>query len=103
VFATAALFACSQLDPREACKMFVLGLVIGWLRAQSGSIVSSVLAYAAFYAVPLALGRQIYEHTPYPLSWSAAGTGIAIVALVCGSLLSERDARAVAARAQDEA
>lgn len=104
VLATTVFFACARLDPRAICTLFVLGLVLASLRSQSGSVISSSFAHAAFYAVPIVpilLGRDVNADFAYPLAWTAAAMGVAVVALVIGSLLSDRDAQALAARAED--
>jgi membrane protease YdiL (CAAX protease family) len=111
MFATSLLYAVtlgSQLDARGAASAFVLALVLAWVRAQSWSVLSACAAHASYAAAslaPLLAGRELPGDVPMkwvPLSWVAVAMGAAICALVAGSLLGVRDARAAAARGEDE-
>jgi membrane protease YdiL (CAAX protease family) len=48
IVVTALLFALSSLDLRALPSTFVLGLVLGWLRAKSGSVFPAIVAIVAF-------------------------------------------------------
>jgi membrane protease YdiL (CAAX protease family) len=90
---TALLYGASlgsNFDPRGAASAFVIGLVVAWVRAQSGSVISAVTAHVAYMAasiVPLVMGR---DEEAMPLRWVAASMAAAIVALVGGSLLAAK-------------
>lgn len=103
--ATALLFAGSRFEARSIATALVLGLVLGLLRSQSGSVLSSIAAHASFFAVPavpLLLHREGEAKVAYPIEWVIGGVGVVIGALVLGSLLTHKNARAIEARLDDD-
>jgi len=85
---TAALYACSSLDLRAMPSALILGTALSILRGATGSVVASILAHAAFWAVdgiPILGGRDPSADVMYPPKWIVAGAAIALVALLaCG-------------------
>jgi membrane protease YdiL (CAAX protease family) len=104
MLATTVYFMSSQ-EPREMLGAFVLGLVLVWLRAQSGSVLSPLAAHVAFAVVPVVpilRGADPMSDVAYPLQWTAGGLGLALVALLLARAIAQRDPRAIAALADDE-
>ena len=104
MLATSVYFMSSQ-EPREMLGAFVLGLVLVWLRAQSGSVVSPLAAHVAFAVVPVVpilRGADPMTEVAYPLSWTAGGLGLALAALIAARAIAQRDARAIEAVRDDE-
>ena len=109
VVVTAALFAAVHIDPRRMVPIFLVGLMLGYLRAASGSLLPAVLLHIGFNAVPFidlfgsgqaAAGSDEAEanvSTTLLLGASAAtGVGLWLVHLV-----ASRSRRARGARRQD--
>lgn len=53
VLATAVYFAIAHGDPRSFASVLALGAMLGWLRDRARSVVPTILAQAAFFAVPV--------------------------------------------------
>lgn len=67
VVVSAALFAAAHTGQGLASvPLFLLGLVLGWIARQTGSIVACVLLHAAFNAVSVALVLLTTRPTPGP-------------------------------------
>ncbi len=104
VLVTAALFALVHQVPQRLLPLFLMGIVVGYLRAASGSLATSVLAHVAFNAVPMA---QIYllgaeaEEMDVPAEQLFAATALCAAALVAFAMLAQRSRRAAEARAGD--
>lgn len=65
VVASAALFAAAHTGQGLASvPLFLLGLVLGWIARQTGSIVACVVLHAAFNAVSVALVLLTTRPTP---------------------------------------
>ena len=83
--ATAVLFAVFSLDWRSMPTALVLGLVLGWLRARTGSLVAPAVAHLAFWSVegiPILRGADPAADVTYPTRWIVGGArGIAARAL----------------------
>ena len=82
IIVTAVLFAVVGQDFREVPIRLLYGLVLGWLRAQSGSLVGPIvaaLAYNAFDAVALVRGTD-----PTAALFSAKWVGIGAAATLFG-------------------
>ena len=47
ILMTAVLFAIFHLDPFTVIPIFMMGLILGWVRARSGSLLPSLLAHSA--------------------------------------------------------
>jgi membrane protease YdiL (CAAX protease family) len=95
VAATAILFGVFSLDWRSMPTALVLGLVLGWLRAKTGSLVAPVVAHLAFWSVqgiPILQGADPTADFVFPTGWIAGGALGAAVALALVSL--PRPARA---------
>jgi len=83
---TATLFALAHLEWQKFLPLVLMGLVLGFLRETTGSLVPPLLMHAAFNAVPcyflVARGAKPAEpDTPPPL-WLVAATLIAAIALL---------------------
>lgn len=99
VVACAGYFALAQANVRVIATAFLLGLVLGWLRARGGSTFLSFVAQVAHLAVPLGPllhGGAIREDASFDLRW--VGGGLAMATLAAGGLaLSFRSSKVVAA------
>jgi membrane protease YdiL (CAAX protease family) len=105
MLASAIYFSASQLTPRTLPTAFIFGLVLAWLRAQSGSVISAIAAHVALAAVeiaPLARGADPSADVTYPRSITTGGIAVALVALLLAKLVSTKSARAIEANRQDE-
>ncbi len=84
IVVTALLFAVAPLDLRALPSALLLGVAVGWLRAQSGSVFAPIVAMLAFRAldtVAILQGHDPSADTTYPVKWIAGGAVIALVAL----------------------
>ncbi|MGO8992608.1 MAG: type II CAAX prenyl endopeptidase Rce1 family protein [Polyangiaceae bacterium] len=101
VLGVAALYGFSHGDIRSLPTSLVIGLVTAWLRGRSGSLVPSVFAHVAFYAVPLvpmAFGRGEIVFGGRVVVGAVVTAGICAWVL---SLIFARDGRAEDARLLD--
>jgi len=97
LMATAIFYACS-LEWRAMPSGLLLGLALGWLRAESGSVLAAItarLAFSAVQAVPYFLGRGATEDVAYPVAWVVAGSAAFAAALFAVRLRSVRSAQSV--------
>lgn len=81
---TAVLFACSSLDWRAMPSALVLGLVLGGLRAGTGTVLAPIAGHLSFWAVegiPILRGRDPTADVTYPASWTVAGAAVGLLAL----------------------
>jgi len=103
VEALLAAAACSVFpDLRTLATTLVIGLLLAWLRAESGSVAPSFAANAAFSAVPIVRYFQTSTFEDrYPRPWTIGGAAAAIVALAALFAIFRKDPRAVAGRAAD--
>jgi len=79
----------------RSCSTLTFGLLLTWLRAESGSVVVSAIAHAAFFAVPTArllAGQDPVADDLYPPTWMAGGAAAAIVAAALVHLATRREA-----------
>lgn len=102
VLLTAILFAFCHLSPRHVVHVFPAGLVLGALRASTGSLVAPLLAHMTFNAVTtfqLLSGRvNLTEPEPLVPWWQGlAGLGGTVAALLLTYGLHRRAERARAA------
>ncbi|HXX66591.1 MAG TPA: CPBP family intramembrane glutamic endopeptidase [Polyangiaceae bacterium] len=82
---TAVLYACSSLDLRAMPSALILGTGLSVLRGATGSVLASIVAHAAFWAVdgiPILGGRDPSADVIYPPKWIVAGAAVALVALL---------------------
>lgn len=103
---TALLFAAVHLDVQKLPPLFLMGLILGYLRWASGSLLPPFLLHAAYNAVPVVEILQYDTKPPddgEPLSISlvAGGAGIAVLALLFTHALASSSRRASAARRDD--
>ena len=101
VLGSAVLYGLSRVDFRSLPTGLVLGLLTGWLRGRSGSLVPPVLAHTALYAallVPVLIGRGEV----------AVGGRVAVAAMIAAgvcawvtAILFARDERAEHGRLLD--
>jgi CAAX protease family protein len=101
VLVTAAFFALRQGEPRAVPTSLALGLLLGWMRAASGSVLASAAAHVAFFAVgivPMVLGHDEQE-----FSWRFAGAALAggLLAALLAEWVTRHDRWAEAARGAD--
>jgi membrane protease YdiL (CAAX protease family) len=102
IVATAVYFAASQGDPRSLPLFLALGLVTGWLRALSGSVLPAFVAHAAFFAVPIVpIVRGGEGEDVYPRTWIVGGVTLSVAAAVACWLALRHDPRSEEARADD--
>jgi membrane protease YdiL (CAAX protease family) len=81
---TAILSGCSSFDPPAMPEALLLGLVLGWIRARSGSVWPPLVALLAFYAViavPTLRGANPMADVVYPPAWIGGGAAAAVLAL----------------------
>ena len=93
IVATAVYYTSTRLDPRVFATTFVLGLVLGWLRGTSKSVVPAIVAHVAYLAVPLvpvARGADATADVVYSPAWSFGGLAIAAAALLATQAVSPR-------------
>jgi membrane protease YdiL (CAAX protease family) len=96
VVGAAVYFAGARADARSFASVFAFGLVLGWLRERSGSILATMAAQVAFFAVPVVPilgGRDAMADEVYPVAWIWGG---AAVAAICAAVLEARARRAPA-------
>jgi membrane protease YdiL (CAAX protease family) len=89
VVATALLFAIYPGDPRQLPTTAVLGLALAVLRERTGTVVTTIVAHLAFWAVegiPVLSGRDPAVDITYPPRWIAGGASIAVLALLAAGL-----------------
>ncbi|CAN5391222.1 hypothetical protein BH09MYX1_BH09MYX1_21900 [soil metagenome] len=105
MLACAGYFALAQGDLRALASSLILGIVLSWVRARSGSTFLTVVVHVAHLAVPLGPllhGGEVRGDASFGTRWLAAGLGATIVAFGVLALLF-RTARPTAARALDAA
>jgi uncharacterized protein len=101
---TAVLFALAHFNWRELISLAMVGLVLGYLRQASGSIIPGVLLHAtingvAFYSLLTEAPGAAETHTALPRWLLAAGCFATLLLLAFAHLLSTRTQ--AAARAQE--
>lgn len=102
IVATSVYFAASQGDPRSLPLFLALGIVTGWLRALSGSILPAFVAHAAFFAVPVVpILRGGEGDDIYPRTWIIGGVTLSVAAAIACWLTLRHDPRSEEARADD--
>jgi membrane protease YdiL (CAAX protease family) len=104
IVVTAVNFALLHRDPPAFFLMLALGLLLGWVRASTASVVTPIVARAAYFAVPLVplvvhRGQDEASFTPRA---AIAGVAVAAVALAAFAWLTARSPRLQAAREADE-
>jgi membrane protease YdiL (CAAX protease family) len=99
VAATAILSGCSSLDPRLMPEALTLGLVLGWIRARSGSVWPPLVALLARYAVEalpiLRGGDPAATAIVFPPPWIAGGAAAAVLALAAFAWRPPRRAQSI--------
>jgi membrane protease YdiL (CAAX protease family) len=84
VVTTAILSGCSSFDPPAIPEALILGLVLGWIRARSGSVwppLVALLAFSGMVAFPVLRGGDPLADVVYPPAWIGAGAAAAVLAL----------------------
>lgn len=103
--ATSALaFACFHVDARMLPIALMGGVVLGVLRARTGSVLASLVAHVAYNGVITLglLGGKLKLETPGPSHAVAAGGAALTAALLWATLAyADRSAEVAAARARD--
>ncbi|HEU4408942.1 MAG TPA: type II CAAX endopeptidase family protein [Polyangiaceae bacterium] len=106
VVVTALLFTFSHMNPRAFVHVLPSGLVLGALRASSGSLVPSLIAHAAFNGVTTfeLLRGDVRFDEPEPLLplWEGLGaTALTLMGLLLAHLLGRRSGLAREAQEGD--
>jgi membrane protease YdiL (CAAX protease family) len=78
---TSLLFTLFHLDPRSWAPIFPLAVVIGMVRARTGSLYTALLVHAGFNATALAMTRTLPPAAVPPL-------GLVLGGLLCAVLLA---------------
>lgn len=97
---TAWFFGAAHMHWQAMVTIGLVGLVFGWLRGWSGSIVPTALAHMAFNAVSVA-GIALAPEAKYPLSVSLGAVPLLALLLAGVHLVSARSATAARARELD--
>ncbi len=101
ILGTSIFFAMAHPDPRTFASVMMLGAMLGWMRDRTRSIVPTILAQAAFFAVPvlpILRGGDPMADEVFTRSWILGG--LAAAALAAAGI--EAMSRAWAAQAGDE-
>ena len=83
ILGTAVYFAIARADLRSFASVLALGAVLGWMRDRTRSIVPTILAQAAFFAVPIIpilRGRDPMADEVYSRAWTLGGLAAAALA-----------------------
>jgi hypothetical protein len=104
ILITAFFFALVHQIPQRLPPLFLMGGLLGYFRAASGSLGPAVAMHASFNAVPfaamLAGGDPAADEGPLPLGWALGGTAACVLAVGSAHVLA-RGERAAKARARD--
>lgn len=101
---TAFLFAISHSTPQVILPIAILGLVLGFVRWVSGSLVPGMMIHIAFNAISffgLVAHRGSTDSSPTSLRFAAGGGAIAAVGLGIAYLVGMRSVNARASRQDD--
>jgi membrane protease YdiL (CAAX protease family) len=79
VSTTSLLFTLFHPEPRAWAPILPLALVIGWVRARSGSLFTALLVHAGFNATALAMTRVFPSDDAPPVPLVAGGLVAAVV------------------------
>ncbi len=102
ILGTAVCFAAARAEVPSFASVLALGLLLGWLRDRCGSIVPTVVAQAAFFAVPIVpilRGRDPLADEVYSRAVILGGL---VAAVICAALVEWLSARARAVREAEE-
>ena len=69
ILGSALYFALAHADPTSFASVLALGIVLGWMRDRTGSILPTMVAQSAFFAVPIVpilRGRDPLADDVYP-------------------------------------
>lgn len=106
ILVTAAYFAFVHEEPRQLVPIFLVGLVLGYIRAASGSILPSLSLHMAFNVLPF---LSVWEHDPTaPQASTDVEPGLVLgaiaaclVLVVAIQFVATRSRKATAARRAD--
>ncbi len=104
ILASAVYFAAARGGVRAFGSMILLGLVLAWLRQRAGSVLVSLTAHIAFFAVPvvpLVLGRDPMADQVYGTAWILGGIGAAALGALLTMWLAGHDRKMLEGRAED--
>ena len=104
ILASAVYFAAVRGGGRAFGSMIALGLALAWLRSRAGSVLVSLTAHVAFFAVPvlpLLAGADPMADDQYSHSLVLGGIGLAALAAGMMTWLAGRDTKMITARAED--
>jgi hypothetical protein len=102
----AVLFASAHQDARAMLPLFLVGLVLCYLRSASGSILAPLIAHMSFNAVPIyemlrGKGNAQPDASTLPLSLSAGGIAASALLIAGFVFVARRSTRAQSARQED--
>jgi membrane protease YdiL (CAAX protease family) len=108
VIVTGCYFALVHPEPRHLVPVMLVGVLLGYVRWQSGSLVPAVLAHAGFNAVPI-VGLMTESGapdpkeppSPLPLGWALGAAALCAALVWAARELGRHSRRAQHARAQD--
>ncbi|MSP25328.1 MAG: CPBP family intramembrane metalloprotease [Myxococcales bacterium] len=106
---SALLFAFVHPEPRSMPPIFLMGLLLGYLRASTGSILPSIAMHVGFNLVPFielfseASAPPHVEGESIPLWLLLTGTAITLVTLALTVLVAKQSRAADQARTLDRA
>ena len=87
ILGSAFYFALARGDQTSFASVVALGVVLGWMRDRTGSIVPTFVAQSAFSAVaviPILRGRDPVADDVYPRNWL---WGALVIALLAAALI----------------
>ena len=104
IVVTALLFALVHQTPQRLPPLFLMGLLMGYLRASSGTMGVTIVAHAAFNAVPMSqmflLGPEAENDDVSDIVLIATSVGCAL-AIAAFHWLAANSRRAAVARELD--
>ncbi len=108
IVVSAVFFALVHMEPRVRPPIVLMGLILGYLRASSGSIIPAVLMHVGFNGVEVAglwtASESLKASEPaqsVPLPLMAAGTIGCVVLLVICRFIAKLSPKAIRARQAD--
>jgi uncharacterized protein len=82
IAATSVAFILVHLEPRRFLPLVPAALALGWIRARTGSLLSSVALHASFNATPFLLELRFGDTLDaVPSAWSLGAAAVAVLTL----------------------
>jgi len=105
IVVTSVLFAAVHMEPRRMVPIFAVGVIVGYLRSESGSLWPALAAHLGFNALPVAELLTLPSRGTNESGESAAlvlsSTVIAAIALGAIHLIARHHPAATHARSED--